>query len=508
MIRLKKDITTMRSPFLSTLLNRLWAVLGGVSIRIKVLGIVLGTVTLLGVFVTLQMREVLVDTLQQQLENQGIALIERLAERSADFVAAGDTHGLELFLKQEEIHYSTDAHNTHVAYIVVVDRRGELLASTFSGDLPPWLATHLGPAADDAHRHTTMTLAAGASGPVLDVSNTLPEGGLTVHLGLAQEQLLTTVSTVTWQLVLTTLIMVAVGLVAATFLTWVLTRPILELVAAAHDVEHGNFARRVERWAADEIGDLADAFNSMTEALAVADRERAERERLRARYISGVIVAQEAERRRIARELHDSTSQSLTSILIGLRNLEETPHGILLKPRLDELRQIVDATLAEVHAIAWQLRPAVLDDLGLLAALERLAEDYQRRYGIPVDLVAKGLDRRLPVEMETALYRIVQEGLTNIVRHAQATVASVLIDRQNDVLKIVIEDDGRGFDPAVVNISGGESLGLQGIRERAWLFGGSLTIESQPGQGTSLFVRLPLPGHERYAAHPLEEPDA
>jgi len=492
-------------PFLSTLLNRLWAVLGGVSIRIKVLGIVLGTVTLLGVFVTFQMRVLLADTLRQQLENQGVALAERLAERSAEFVAAGDARGLELFLTQEAIHYSSNAHNTHVLYAVAIDERGEMIADTLSGDLPGWLAAHLRPASGDTHQHTITALDAGADGPALDVSYYLPESGLTLHLGLAQESLLATVNTVTWQLVLTTLIMVAVGLMAAIFLTWVLTRPILELVAATHDVERGDFSRRVGRWAADEIGDLADAFNSMTAALAVADRERAGRERLRARYISGVIVAQEAERQRIARELHDSTSQSLTSILIGLRNLEETPQGALLKPQLDELRQIVDATLGEVHTIAWQLRPAVLDDLGLLPALERLAEDYQRRYGIPVDLVAKGLDRRLPVEMETALYRIVQEGLTNIARHAAASVASVLIDRQDGALQIVIEDDGRGFDPAA--IGDGQNLGLQGIRERARLFEGSLTIESQPGQGTSLFVRLPLPVAGRPAAGEGEDAD-
>lgn len=502
---MEKDAAAMNAS-LSALLNRLWAVLGGVSIRIKVLGIVLGTVTLLGVFVTFQMREVLASTLRQQLENQGLALIERLAERSAGYVAAGDSHSLALFLKEEEIHYSTEAHNTHIAYIVVLDQQGQVIASTFGGDLPPWLAAHLGTPTGNGDHHTITALEGGASGPVLDVSRDAPESGLEVHLGLAQERLLGTVDTVTWQLVLTTLVMVAVGLVAAIFLTWVLTRPILELVAAAHAVEHGDFSRRVGRWATDEIGDLADAFNSMTEALAVADRERAERERLRARYISGVIVAQEAERQRIARELHDSTSQSLTSILIGLRNLAEGPQGALLKPQLDELRQIVDATLSEVHTIAWQLRPAVLDDLGLLAALERLAEDYQRRYGIPIDLVAKGLDRRLPLEMETALYRIVQEGLTNIVRHAEASVASVLIDCQDGALQIVIEDDGRGFDPAA--ISGGASLGLQGIRERARLFEGNLTIESQPGRGTSLFIRLPLPEDLRDVARQKEDPYA
>jgi signal transduction histidine kinase len=226
----------------------------------------------------------------------------------------------------------------------------------------------------------------------------------------------------------------------------------------------------------------------MTESLGQAARERDERDRMRAQYVSKVITAQEDERKRIARELHDSTGQSLTSLLVGLKNLKETGDPAEINCRIDSLREVVGRTLDEVRVMAWQLRPSMLDDLGLTSALQRYIDDYQQRYAIKVDFVINGLDERLPVEMETSIYRIIQESLTNIARHAQASTASVMVDRRRSSVRLIVEDNGVGLDLKTVS---GKSLGLQGIRERAALFNGRLTIESQPGQGTSLFVELP-----------------
>jgi signal transduction histidine kinase len=298
------------------------------------------------------------------------------------------------------------------------------------------------------------------------------------------------VSEVTMQLVTVTGIMIALGFAAAIFLTWIISRPIRSLVEATQAVTSGDYSRRVPRWANDEIGDLATAFNAMAESLAKAESERHEQEAMRARYVSGVIAAQEEERKRVARELHDSTGQSLTSLLVGLQNLKNTHNPAEIDRHIEELRAVTSTTLDEVRNLAWQLRPSALDDLGLSSALEHYISEYQKRYPVSVDFVANGLAARLPLEMETSIYRIIQESLTNIARHAKAQHASVMIDRRRDTLRIIIEDDGQGFDPEVVHEN---SLGLQGIRERAALFGGTLTIESQPGHGTSLFVVLPYP---------------
>jgi len=282
-----------------------------------------------------------------------------------------------------------------------------------------------------------------------------------------------------------------IGVTAAVFLTWILTRPILQLAQAAQAVGQGDLNQHVPRWADDEIGDLAESFNVMTQALVRAEEERAEREQLRVRYVSGVIGAQEEERKRIARELHDSTSQALTSLIIGLKALGESCDWPATRQRADELRSVAAQTLDDVHGLARQLRPSVLDDLGLPAALERYAADYRRRYPIQVDLAIRGLDHiRLPTEVETALYRIVQEALTNVARHAQATTASVLVEHYAGVVRAIVEDDGRGFNPLTAGRAE-QRLGLYGIRERAELLGGKLAIESEPGRGTSLFVEIP-----------------
>jgi signal transduction histidine kinase len=159
-----------------------------------------------------------------------------------------------------------------------------------------------------------------------------------------------------------------------------------------------------------------------------------------------------------------------------------------------ELREIAAQTLEEVHDLSMQLRPRILDDLGLAAALERLVADWSARYKIPVDLLIHLGEERLPGPVETALYRIVQETLTNVARHAQAHSASVLIERRNGEVVTVVEDDGSGFE--VKAVQGERQLGLLGMRERAELLGGRLTIESIPEMGTSVFVRIPLQEQE------------
>ena len=206
-----------------------------------------------------------------------------------------------------------------------------------------------------------------------------------------------------------------------------------------------------------------------------------------------VLTAQEVERRRIARELHDETAQALTSLLVGLRAIEESEDLRQALGGTSRLRGLVSTALEGVKRISRGLRPSVLDDLGLQEALERLGLEVSRQNGFVVDVDATGPRLpRLPEAVETALYRIVQEALTNAGAHASPKTVSVLIHRNPSEVRLVIEDDGKGFD-ASAPISEGQ-VGLVGIRERAHLVGGSLTVESSPGRGTTIWVSVPLPG--------------
>ncbi len=202
-----------------------------------------------------------------------------------------------------------------------------------------------------------------------------------------------------------------------------------------------------------------------------------------------VVAGQEVERRRLARELHDETGQALTSILLALRAVEEAGSGDGLQKSVSDVRELVVATLQDVRKLAVQLRPAALDDFGLVPALERLVQTYSETTGIAVELEAGLGEHRLPAELETTLYRIVQEALTNIVKHADATKVSVLLVRREGSVTAVIEDDGRGFDPRNTRE---DRLGLLGMRERAELHDGRLKIEAAEGSGTTLVVEVPL----------------
>lgn len=215
----------------------------------------------------------------------------------------------------------------------------------------------------------------------------------------------------------------------------------------------------------------------------------------RSEMLARTISAQENERRRIARDLHDEVGQSLTSLLVGLRNVSDANSLEAARARVEPLREVASTVLDDIKRLARGLRPSVLDDLGLAPALERLIQDFGKTYGVDVSLEISGLSgSRLPEQHEVTVYRIVQESLTNIAKHAQATTAHVAIQRLGDQLRIAIQDDGRGFVVASAKrlISEGH-LGLTGMQERAALLGGWLTIQSQPGQGTQTISELPLP---------------
>jgi signal transduction histidine kinase len=232
----------------------------------------------------------------------------------------------------------------------------------------------------------------------------------------------------------------------------------------------------------DEDLRIAEAFAERA-ALAIDLSERVARDALRR-----VVAGQELERQRLARELHDETGQALTSILLGLKAIEEAGNGQDVRRSVLELRELVVGTLQDVRRLAVELRPQALDDFGLVAALQRLAETFAEQTGIRVHVEAALGDARLAGETETALYRIVQEALTNVIKHARAETVSVVLTRKGDRVVAVIEDDGRGFDPADTR---DERLGLLGMRERIELVDGQLSVETRPGEGTTIAVEVP-----------------
>jgi signal transduction histidine kinase len=296
------------------------------------------------------------------------------------------------------------------------------------------------------------------------------------------------------------------------------TNPVSVLTAEAERIARGDLAAPIPDLGGDEVGRLGKSLDSMRQNLGqlldhvaraneelerrVEERTRAlndanerlrEREQDRSQLLRKVITAQEDERKRIARELHDETSQSLAVLAMGLEAAQEAIRGNLT-PRLDEVKAVAVRTLEDVHRLILDLRPSVLDDLGLLSAIRWYAERHLETRGISVRCEFSEVDRRLPPELETALFRLCQEAMTNIARHAQATAVLVEVGLDGDVFRIDIEDDGKGFDPeAVARREGRRPWGLMGIRERAEILGGTAKIDSAPGKGTRVEVRIPVP---------------
>jgi signal transduction histidine kinase len=228
---------------------------------------------------------------------------------------------------------------------------------------------------------------------------------------------------------------------------------------------------------------LAETFAARA-AVAVELSQRVARDAVRR-----VVQAQERERQMLARELHDETGQALTSILLGLKPVEEALADHPARAALAELREHVVSALQDVRRLAVELRPAVLDDFGLVPALERLTDSFAEGTDTRVDFHSALGEPRLPSEVETTLYRVVQESLTNIVKHANARNVSVSLARRESTVVAVIEDDGAGFDPRGVRE---ESVGLLGMRERLSFLDGRLEIESRPGAGTTIVAEVPF----------------
>ena len=225
----------------------------------------------------------------------------------------------------------------------------------------------------------------------------------------------------------------------------------------------------------------------------IVERRRAERER--ASILRRLVMAQEEERRRIARDLHDQFGQQLTVLILNLGMLkEDCGEQKELCEQVEALEEVVGRLDADVDFLVWQLRPTALDDLGLQDALTNFAQNWSKHFSIPVEVLAHGLRKEASTsEIDTTLYRIAQEALNNVAKHARAANVTILLEGRMDAVSLIIEDDGVGFDAENTSAADDKGLGLVGMRERAALVGGTAAVESEPGGGTRVIVRIPAP---------------
>ncbi|OGO22801.1 MAG: hypothetical protein A2144_07775 [Chloroflexi bacterium RBG_16_50_9] len=458
-----------------------WSRVGAVSIRTKIMGIVAVTILLLGMVMVWYAYRDISATLESELQRRGIAIGTSLVQQSRDLVLTDNQFALYTLMM------NTIRSNDDIAYAFVMDGNGNIVVHSFGNGFPSDLlkVNQVPPGSPfNVQRLQTET------GTIQDVAVPVLGGKAgVIHLGLRESSITAIAAAYVREILFWVALVLVVGLFLAYVLASFLSRPLSDLAKVAKAVGSGDFRWQAPAWARDEIGSLGAAFNEMS-------KELKHKEEMRVQLLAKVIDAQEQERKRIARELHDESGQALTSLMVGLRLTEESTDSTQLKEKLVELRALAGQTLEGLRHLATELRPSLLDDIGLVSAIRRYAEEYASKTGISVDCQLSALDSlNLSPEVEVTVYRIMQETLTNVLKHAEARNVSVVAGLRNSNLVMVIEDDGKGFYVDKVMAQEDEKwLGIFGMKERASLIGGKVTLESAPGEGTTLYLDVPVQG--------------
>jgi len=466
----------------------LWPLLS-VPIYFKIAGIGALVAVLFSSVTLYQIRTSMVRILSQILEQRAFSTAISVSSRLERPVVTDDLFAVHQLLGRV-IESSPD-----IRYIIVQDSDGRVVAHTFAKQVPPDLELA---APRNVPARGKLQVLASPEGLIFDA--TVPIlGGIAgkLRLGFNDQMIVRELWAINRPVLWTMALCVIIGQGLAFVLTHILARPIHNLVRATNRIRMGDFDYNAEVCSGDEIGKLALAFNEMARALQKYRREIQEKEAARVSLIERIVLAQEEERMSIARELHDELGQSLLALLLAIQS---APAGNAFSAPLRQdlqlkIRELVD----EVHRLAHGMRPSILDDYGLDSALRRYVEEVSERFRVPIDYqcISPSEGERLPGPIEVALYRIAQEAITNIVRHARASWASVVLLQQDRSVTLLIEDDGVGFDPTSVKANAPKGcLGLIGMKERVALLGGNLAVESVPGSGTTIQVRIPLNGEK------------
>lgn len=466
-----------------------------ISFRAKVVFLLAAVVFLLGIIAVFNARNDMRRILGNELETRGEAIAKDLATSSTDLLLTGDLFGLYDVVNRTKIN------NADVRYVLVLGPSGEVRVNTFGRGVPRGLldANVLLPGETMRLRYLDTE-----EGPIRDIAVPIFEGKAgAVRVGMTAQNLEAAVARNTSNLAGLVAVAVVLTIAVSYMLSYYLTRPLSRLLAAVNSVAQGDLSQRITSPGSDEVGQLGRAFNLMA-------RELERKEAIRRELMEKVISSQEEERKRVARELHDEFAQRLTSVMLSLESVEATVPGADKRTvqAINRAKQATESSLAETRRLVGDLRPPVLDDLGLVPAIRSYAEAQLRRVGTEATVTAVNVPRMLPPAMDTAVFRIVQEAVVNVIKHAQAKHVGITLRVDNGTLFGEVADDGRGFRPVKPGSSSDShltSFGLVGMEERATLLGGKLSITSDPGKGTRVSFTVPIysgDGHERRANTP------
>ena len=460
------------------------SVLLSVPLKLKILELALALILLFGAVTIYKVQMALSENFDAFLREESRFVATELSYQSHDYLLINDVYGLTQMLR------NTVQNRPDLRYVFVRNAGGQVVAHTFEGGFP---ADLLEKAPDLPSPASAPKLLYTNEGSIWEATAGISNGNEgAVVVGVKGDSLRRQIGAITGSLARTTLLVAIFGVLLSLGLTWIITKPVGRLLEATRAVRRGDYSVILDPTESqDELGKLMEGFNAMVVSLASAEKARVEKEYLQRDFLHRVMAGQEGERKRIARELHDQTGQALASFMVDLKVLENAQSANDLGQGITRLRKAITEEMEAIHDLAVALRPTVLDDLGLVPAVEMLARNFEKRHRMQVRLNFLGLlDRRLDLCLETCVYRIIQEALTNIAKHAQATEVTIFLEGREKTLRGGVEDNGHGFEPE--NIDQAKHMGIYGMRERIQLLGGSFHIDSDKGVGAMISFEIPI----------------
>ena len=474
------------------------------SIYYKINIIIVSVLLLLSLTIGIIMIQTTSILLDQQIEKRGSEVAAYIAALSSNDILLDDYY--MLFDRINRTKDTTD----DVRYILVTNSVGRIMAHTFSGNLPEGLPLMAPSIKTINQSETDSEQSNGLSyqvcrfnsneGSIREIIVPIESGIGFVRVGMSERSTQQLLRKKMGEFCIITLLSCILAMMASTYLAHVIIKPIGTLAQAAEEIHRGNLSVHTKKIAEDEIGHLTVVFNEMASGLKQKEIENnrllaelRDKEAIRTVLINKMFSIQEEERKRLSRELHDETGQSLVSILAYMKVLQSKLTNDTQRELLQEGRNLVVNVLEGLRKTAVELRPPLLDDLGIVAAMTKYIQGFIIGQNIVVEFSQQ--ERKLFLSNETALalYRILQESLTNIAKHAQATSVCITLSTVNHSVTLKVEDNGVGMKSETLQAAHATNcLGIYGMQERAQLVGGTLSIQSSQGDGTTITVTLPM----------------
>jgi len=473
--------------------------LGNISLYYKINIFVIGMILVSGLVgggIVLQTTSQLLET---QLDKRGIEIANSIASLSGNDVLLEDYFSISDRLSK------TKNNNKEVRYILVTDATGHILVSTFHNALPEGLSSIRLPIHESTDSQPWIKFFDSNEGVVREILFPIEDGTIGfIRIGMSENITRNLLEEKMQEIFLTALIVCALAAIGATRLSYLLVQPVRVLLEATGQIQKGDYNVRLNVYSEDEIGNLAKAFNAMAHSLRKKNaenrsllRELKAKEVLRLSLIRKLFKVKEDEQRRLSRELHDETGQCMASLLAYIKVLHSKMTTEEQKTLLAEARSVTVNVLEGIRKMAVELRPPSLDYLGVVAAMEKYILNFVQQYSVDVHFLPPPNKLIISNDLAVSLYRILQESLTNIVRHAKAKNAEVMITQDETSICMKICDDGQGMDDDALEIARQNNrLGLFGMQERVELLGGTFQIKSIKGQGTTIMVILPIGSDE------------